>query len=146
MEADLKEELMDRSTVRGRLARRRRRTRGMTLVEIMVVVAIIGMIMGAVAVGAMSQLEKAKKKNTQMIIHNVQEALVHYATDNPDSCPKSLSELVSGKYLTKDPKDDYGQPLMYTCPSTHGSDSADVWSKGKDKQDGTGDDITSWGP
>ncbi len=126
------------------LAKRRRRARGMTLVEIMVVVAIIGMIMGAVAVGAMSQLEKAKKKNTAMIIHNVQEALVHYATDNPDSCPKQLSDLVAQKYLTKDPKDDYGQPLMYVCPSTHGSDSADVWSKGKDKQDGTADDIRSW--
>ncbi len=68
-----------------------RRARGMTLVEIMVVVAIIGMIMGAVAVGAISQLEKAKVKNTKMIIHNVQEALVHYATDNTDSCPKALS-------------------------------------------------------
>jgi general secretion pathway protein G len=137
---------MDRSSIRGRLAGRLRRTRGMTLVEIMVVVAIIGMIMGAVAVGAMSQLEKAKVKNTKMIIHNVQEALVHYATDNTDSCPKGLNELVSQKYLNKDPKDDWGQPLMYVCPSTHGSDSADVWSKGKDKQDGTGDDITSWGP
>lgn len=135
---------MDRR-MQGRLAqRRRRRTRGMTLVEIMVVVAIIGMIMGAVAVGAMSQLEKAKVKNTKMIIHNVQEALVHYATDNTDSCPKGLSELVSQKYLNKDPKDDWGQPLMYVCPSTHGGDSADVWSKGKDKQDGTTDDIRSW--
>jgi len=138
------EELMDRR-IQGRLAqRRRRRTRGMTLVEIMVVVAIIGMIMGAVAVGAMSQLEKAKVKNTKMIIHNVQEALVHYATDNTDSCPKTLSELVSQKYLNKDPKDDWGQPLMYVCPSTHGGDSGDVWSKGEDKQDGTADDIRSW--
>ncbi|HEX6837720.1 MAG TPA: type II secretion system protein GspG [Polyangia bacterium] len=137
------EELMD-PRMQGRLAQRRRRGRGMTLVEIMVVVAIIGMIMGAVAVGAMSQLEKAKVKNTKMIIHNVQEALVHYATDNTDSCPKALSELVSQKYLNKDPKDDWGQPLMYVCPSTHGGDSADVWSKGKDKQDGTADDIRSW--
>jgi general secretion pathway protein G len=139
----LKEEIMDRSRIRGMLARGRR-ARGMTLVEIMVVVAIIGMIMGAVAVGAMSQLEKAKVKNSKMIIHNVQEALVHYATDNTDSCPKSLQDLVAQKYLNKDPKDDWGQPLMYVCPSTHGSDGADVWSKGKDKQDGTQDDLRSW--
>jgi general secretion pathway protein G len=134
---------MDRNHNRGKLGRRRR-ARGMTLVEIMVVVAIIGMIMGAVAVGAMSQLEKAKVKNTKMIIHTVQEALVHYATDNTDSCPKSLQELVAQKYLTKDPKDDWGQPLGYACPSTHGSDSADVWSKGKDKTEGTQDDLHSW--
>ncbi len=128
--------------IRGRLAGRG--ARGMTLVEIMVVVAIIGMIMGAVAVGAMGQLKKAKKKNTAMIIHTVQEALVHYATDNSDACPKSLNDLVTQKYLTKEPKDDWGQPLMYVCPSTHGADSADVWSKGEDKQDGTADDIKSW--
>jgi general secretion pathway protein G len=129
-----------------RLRGRRRSTRGMTLVEIMVVVAIIGMIMGAVAVGAMSQLERARLKNTKVIIHTVQEALVHYSTDSTESCPKSLQELVTGKYLTKEPKDDWGQPLMYTCPSTHGSDSADVWSKGKNKTDesGSGDDIASW--
>ena len=132
---------MDR---RWKQKKARRRTRGMTLVEIMVVVAIIGMIMGAVAVGAMSQLAKAKVKNTKMIIHSVQEALVHYATDNTDACPKSLSELVTGKYLSKDPKDEWGQPLIFVCPSAHGSDSADVSSKGPDKVEGGTDDIKSW--
>jgi general secretion pathway protein G len=116
----------------------------MTLVEIMVVVAIIGMLMGAVAVGAFSRLEKAKLQNTKMIIHNVQEALVHYATDNTDSCPKSLDELVSQKYLNKPPVDGWGQPLIYTCPGQHNTDGADVVSKGKDKTEGTQDDVRSW--
>ena len=122
----------------------RRRTRGMTLVEIMVVVAIIGMIMGSVAVGALGAFEKAKVKNTKVIIHTVQEALVHYATDNTDACPKSLSDLVAQKYLTKEPKDDWGQPLIFVCPSQHGQDGADIVSKGKDKTEGTADDIKSW--
>src|SRR3954464_7370107 len=128
--------------------RRRRirgnKARGMTLVEIMVVVAIIGMIMGAVAVGAMSQLEKAKVKNTKMIIHTVQEALVHYATDNTDSCPKGLGDLVAQKYLSKEPKDEWGQPLVWVCPGTHSSDSADIVSKGPNKTEGDQDDIHSW--
>ena len=118
--------------------------RGMTLVEIMVVVAIIGMIMGAVAVGAMGQLEKARVKNTKVIIHTVQEALVHYATDNTDSCPKALTDLVTQKYLTKEPKDDWGQPLIFKCPGDHNTDGADIISKGKDHQEGTADDIKSW--
>ena len=132
---------MERSN-RGKI--RRRRARGMTLVEIMVVVAIIGMIMGAVAVGAFGQLEKARVKNTKMIIHTVQEALVHYGTDNTDSCPKSLGDLVAQKYLNKDPKDDWGQPLIFVCPGQHNTDGADIVSKGKDKQEGTQDDIKSW--
>ena len=116
----------------------------MTLVEIMVVVAIIGMIMGSVAVGALGAFEKAKVKNTKIIIHTVQESLVHYATDNTDACPKSLSELVAQKYLTKEPKDDWGQPLIFSCPGQHNPDGADIVSKGKDKTEGTADDIKSW--
>lgn len=123
---------------------RRSRRRGMTLVEIMVVVAIIGMLMGAVAVGAMSTLEKAKVKNTKAMIHTVEQALVHYQTDNTDSCPKALSELVAQKYINKEPKDEWGQPLIFTCPGVHNPDSADIVSKGKDKQEGTADDIKSW--
>ena len=134
---------MDRSKQKSRRARR---SRGMTLVEIMVVVAIIGMIMGAVAVGAMSTYDRAKVKNTRMIIHTVQEALVHYATDNTDACPKALTELVSQKYLSKEPKDDWGQPLLFVCPGQHNPDGADIVSKGKDKAEGTTDDIRSWDP
>ena len=135
---------MDRSKW-GKLRRHRHaRRRGMTLVEIMVVVAIIGMIMGAVAVGAMAQLSKAKVKNTKIIIHTVQEALIHYATDNTDNCPKSLDDLVAQKYLTKKPIDEWGQPLVFTCPGTHNTDGADIASKGPDKQEGTSDDIQSW--
>jgi general secretion pathway protein G len=136
---------MDRSNRKwGKSATRARREKGMTLVEIMVVVAIIGMIMGAVAVGAFGALEKAKVKNTKVIIHTVGEALVHYATDNTDSCPKSLNDLVAQKYLTKEPKDDWGQPLIFVCPGQHNTDGADISSKGKDKQEGTADDIKSW--
>ncbi len=123
---------------------RARRARGMTLVEIMVVVAIIGMLMGAVAVGAMSQMEKAKVKNTKIAIHTIEQALVHFQTDNTDGCPKQLTELVTQKYLNKEPKDEWGQPFTFVCPGTHNPDGADITSKGKDKQEGTADDIKSW--
>jgi len=135
---------MDRR-FRGRLPGRG--ARGMTLVEIMVVVAIIGMLMGAVAVGAFSQLEKARVKNTKVIIHTVEQALVHYQTDNTDGCPKSLSDLVTQKYLNKEPKDDWGEKLIFVCPGTHNPDGADITSLGKDKKeggDGANADLKSW--
>lgn len=129
---------------RKRRGFRRIAARGMTLVEIMVVVAIIGMLMGTVGVFAVGQLNKAKVSDTKMVIKNIEQALVHFQTDNTDSCPKALSDLYTQKYLTKDPVDAWGQPLIFKCPGEHNPDGADIISKGKDKQEGTGDDIKSW--
>ena len=132
---------MDRKQ-RGRV--RRIAERGMTLIEIMVVVAIIGMLMGTVGVYAFGRLEKAKVTDTKLVIKNVEQAMVHFQTDNTDSCPKSLSDLYTQKYLTKDPLDAWGQQLIFKCPGEHNPDGADIVSKGKDKQEGTQDDIKSW--
>ena len=133
--------------MRTRLIRslqRRRSARGMTLIEIMVVVAIISMLMGTVAIGAFSQLEKAKVKDAKMVIKAVEQGLVAYQTDNTDSCPKALVDLYTQKYLTKEPKDPWGEPLVFKCPGEHNKDGADLVSKGKDKQEGTADDVKSW--
>src|SRR6476661_9952993 len=115
---DHKERIMKR----GRL--RRIASRGMTLVEIMVVVAIIGMLMGTVGVYAFGRLEKAKITDTKIIIKAIEQALVHFQTDNTDSCPKSLSDLYTQKYLTKEPLDAWGQPLVFKCPGEKNTDGA----------------------
>jgi general secretion pathway protein G len=134
-----------RTRLEHRLRRlRKRNQRGMTLIEIMVVVAIISMLMGTVAIGAFSQLEKAKVKNAKMVIKSIEQALVAYQTDNTDSCPKQLNDLYTQKYLTKEPKDPWGEPLVFKCPGEHNKDGADIVSKGKDKQEGTADDVKSW--
>ena len=129
---------------KGRL--RTMAARGMTLIEIMIVVAIIGMLMGTVGVYAFGRFERAKITDTKIIIKNIEQALVHYQTDNPDPCPKSLNDLVVQKYLSgnKDPVDAWGQPLSFKCPGEHNTDGADIVSKGKDHQEGTQDDIKSW--
>lgn len=118
--------------------------RGMTLIEIMIVVAIIGMLMGTVGVYAYGRLEKARVTDTKVVIQNIEQALEHYHVDNTDACPKSVDELYEQKYLTKKPVDAWGQPLSFKCPGDHNPDGADIVSKGKDKQEGTADDIKSW--
>ena len=117
--------------------------RGMTIVEIMVVVAIIGLVMGAVAVGALPALNRASCKTAWTETQNIQQAVVVYQTDNNGDCPKSIADLVSGKYLSKEPKDPWNQGFKMKCPGEKGGD-ADVWSSGKDKQEGTEDDIKGW--
>lgn len=118
--------------------------RGMTLIEIMVVVAIMGMLMGAVGVFAYGRLEKARETDTKMVIKSIEQALVHYQTDNTDGCPKSLDDLYEQKYLTKKPVDAWNSPLEFKCPGEHNTDGADIVSLGKDKKEGTSDDIKSW--
>ena len=118
--------------------------RGMTLIEIMVVVAIIGMLMGTVGVYAFGRFEKAKITDTKMVIKNVEAALVHYQTENTDSCPKGIADLVAQKIMPKEPLDAWGQSLIFKCPGEHNPDGADIVSKGKDKTEGTADDIKSW--
>jgi general secretion pathway protein G len=118
--------------------------RGFSLVEIMVVVAIIGMLMGAAGVYAAGALKRAKISDTKMVIKNVEQAIVHFQTDNTDQCPKSLNDLHAQKYLEKDPIDAWGQPFVFRCPGEMNKDGADIISKGPDKQEGTEDDIKSW--
>ncbi len=117
---------------------------GMTLIEIMVVVAIIGLLMGTVGVVAFGRWQKARITNAKQVVTNIKQALVHYAMDNKDPGPKDLKELRTQKLIDRDPKDPWGEDLIYKCPGEHDTDSADITSKGPDRKEGTDDDIKSW--
>jgi len=135
------------AALKRRDRRRARVTRaqlGMTLIEIMVVVAIIGLLMGTVGVVAYRRYQKAKLTNAKQVIANIQQALGHYRLETNEDCPSDLEELHDKKYLTKAPRDPWGEDLIYKCPGEHDTEGADIFSKGPDKQEGTEDDITSW--
>ena len=117
---------------------------GMTLIEIMVVVAIIGLLMGTGGVVAYGRWQKARITNAKQVVNNLKQALQHYAMDNKDPCPKDLKELYTQKLINKEPKDPWGEDLIYKCPGEHDTDSADITSKGPDRKEGTEDDIKSW--
>ncbi len=124
---------------------RRAAQRGMTLVEIMIVVAIIGMVVGGVAYGAFNQFERAKLQNAKKEVAAIKGALEIWQTQNiGQPLPASLDVLYKDKILNKDPKDPWAQPYQFKCPGEHDTDSCDVWSNGKDKKAGSPDDIKSW--
>src|SRR5262245_1749413 len=120
------------------------RASGMTLIEIMIVVAIIGMIVGGVGVVAFRQFGKAQIKTAEREVAALQGAVETFMTQNSSNCPGGLQDLYAQKIITKEPKDPWGQPYQYRCPGEKNTDSVDIWSGGPDKKLGTGDDIKNW--
>ena len=113
----------------------------MMLIEIMVVVAIIGLVMGGVALVAWRAYIRAQIRVAQNEIYSLKEGIRHWALDGRDRvCPASLDELLAEKYINKLPRDPWGQPFMYVCPAQN-DDGYDISSKGPDRLAGTDDDI-----
>ena len=109
---------------------------GMTLIEIMVVVAIIAGITGLIAVNVVGRQEKANIQLTKTQISNVMGALDQYKLDNHSypSSDQGLDALVNkpssgkvpkgypeGGYIKKLPRDAWGQDFSYASPGSHGN-------------------------
>jgi general secretion pathway protein G len=121
-----------------------RREQGFTLLEIMVVLAIIGLIVGSVGVMVFNRFKKAQVQTAKTRVTEISNATTQFMLDNNNSCPRSLDDLVSQKYLKKGIKDPWGKDFVFRCPGQNDTDGADVISAGPDKQEGTPDDIHSW--
>jgi general secretion pathway protein G len=128
-----------------------RRKRGFTLIEILIVVAIIGLIASLVMPNIFKKFEQSKEQIAKAQIETLSSAVRSYMMDM-DKCPKSLEDLIKnednsskwhGPYLSKDkiPLDPWGHPYQFKCPGEHGT--FDIWSLGPDdKLDKKA--ITSW--
>jgi general secretion pathway protein G len=124
----------------GKLKRRLRRlSRGVTLVEVLIVVAIIAMVAGGVAVFALPKYREAQKTTAKTGARVIRTAVQQWqASNNEVSCP-TMSQLVQEKQLdpganTNDP---WGSAYALTCTE----DDVVVTSPGPDKKKGTKDDI-----
>ncbi|MHB8874191.1 MAG: type II secretion system protein GspG [Myxococcaceae bacterium] len=112
----------------------RRLQRGMTLIEIIVVITIIAMITAAVAVSVIPKLEEAKQDTAKLDIKNIEQALkLYYAKKGnyPDT-GAGLKALVDTQNLDKIPVDPWGSEYQYMLEAGKPL----VSSYGKDKQAG----------
>ncbi|HNU68992.1 MAG TPA: type II secretion system protein GspG [Myxococcota bacterium] len=119
--------------------------RGMTLIEIMVVIAIIGIVMTAVGVGVVPQLNKARIKAAAAQLNTIENALTTYSLDA--DTPNSLEELTKGGgalLKAKQLKDPWGTLFTYAYPSSDSDREYDLCSNGPDKRAGTDDDICNY--
>ena len=142
---------------------RNARRRGFTLVEVLLVLAILGVIAAMVVPNLLGSQKRALVKQTATSIHALETTLQTYAIDHNGVMPEgSTSEMIDmlrnpkdvdgnpmdEPYLTKDPLDAWGKQLNYQYPGTKQKvkTKPDIWSNGPDGQndDGGGDDINNW--
>lgn len=141
---------------RGRSLRR-----GFTLLEILVVLAIIGLLVG-LAVKNVDKIFGDSQGSVARIFVNdtLKTSLVRYRIDLGDypSTAEGLNALVTatsgkadkwkGPYIEakggKLPTDPWGEPYGYRYPGVRNKGSYDVFSKGPDKAEGNEDDIGNW--
>ncbi|WP_412526396.1 type II secretion system protein [Burkholderia lata] len=81
-----------------------RRTRGFTLIEIVVVMAIIGLLLTLAVPRYMHSIERGKEQVRQQNIAVMRNAIDQYYGDN-GQYPETLDELVSKHYLRAVPLD-----------------------------------------
>src|SRR5688572_11474809 len=86
---------------RDRVARALARgQRGMTLIEIMIVLAIIALVMGfLVGPRVIEYFREAKEKTAWMMTREYQSAYAKWQVDNDETCPEQIDELL--KYMNK---------------------------------------------
>lgn len=146
----------------GRLSSALRRSppsAGFTLLEILVVLAIIGLLAGLAITNVdkifgTSQIGIAKLAVNQQFKTSLTTYRIHmgsYPTTAEGlqalaTAPGNKADKWNGPYVTdgKLPKDPWDEPYQYAYPGTRNKDSYDLWSKGPDKQSGTADDVGNW--
>jgi len=140
---------------RPRAAPTARNETGFTLVEMLVVIAILAMIAAFAAPRALKWLSGAKSDSARIQLQAIGTGIDLYRLE-VGGFPPTLEALVTrpsgadrwnGPYLKKNslPKDPWGQDYVYRYPGEHGD--YDLLSLGADNAaggDGDARDITSW--
>ena len=121
----------------------RRAQRGMTLIEIMVVLVIIGLVASAVAVNVVGRLGEAKVKQAETDVRNIASQGVDAYKVMRGRYPtteEGLGALISEKFIkaNKGGKllDPWNREYIYLYPGQAHPDAFDVKSYGADGQPG----------
>lgn len=111
--------------------------RGMTLIEIMIVLAIMAAVMGGVLAGIMPAMKRAKIKRAEMAAGTVLTQAIIYAEENRGEAP-TVQQLVDLGYLGEQQAEDPWNNSY--AVSGEGSDIS-VVSGGPDESMNTDDDV-----
>jgi general secretion pathway protein G len=113
---------------------RRRAQRGMTLIEILVVVTILGLIAAAVAVNVVGAADDAKIKQAKTDLHTLETCLDMYKLDKGryPSTEEGLQAIVTAGKCKQQLKDPWKNDYVYLFPGQRHADGFDLKSYGAD--------------
>ena len=127
-----------------------------TLIELLLVLAILGTLMAMTVPNLMGLQETANVDVTQGSIAGVEQALQMYQLDHKGKLPvgrEGLNQLVQpqsrdprwrGPYLDHVPVDAWGQEFELIIPGKRNPRKYDIVSAGPDQIMGTDDDLGNW--
>lgn len=134
------------------ILRKSNRRNAFTLMEMMLVLAIIGVLVGITTVTMQGVLEDAKRTKAQTGLRDLNIHLLRFKTATGGLLPTSLEGLVTKPSgLGKKPWSQYAKPedlidpwqtpYIYRNPGRQNPQGFDLFSAGPDKKEGTDDDI-----
>lgn len=128
----------------------RRRRRGFTLMELLLVLAIIGLLVAGGSVAFSGVMDNARITKTETQLARIQGYIQMYTSRQNGRLPTQavgLQALLNTGIASapEELMDPWGEPLQYNIPARRSTaDKYDLYSKGKDKVEGTEDDIGNW--
>ena len=137
----------------------RKKSSAFTLIEILIVIIIIAALASMVVPRLSGRSEQAKKAIAEADIRsNLGTALRLYELENGNypTTAQGLKALMTkpssdpiphnwnGPYLENEPVDPWKKPYEYKCPGAHNPMGYDLYTLGKDGNEGTDDDIGNW--
>lgn len=151
--------LLSRLVSRALRRRRLHPEAGVTLVEMMVVIVIIGLVTAIVVINVLPSQDTARIEKARADIHVIEQALELYRLDYAryPSMEGGLEALLTPparegqsqpareSYIRRLPNDPWGRAYQYVIPGEHGP--VDIYTLGADAQEGgegVDADIGNW--
>lgn len=130
---------------------------GFSLIEVMVVIAILGLLASLILPNVLGSADQANRQKARTDIIALENALAQYRLDNGifPTTEQGLEALIQepnvqpsprnyrrGGYIQRLPADPWGSEYLLLSPGENGD--IDIFSAGPDSQPGTDDDIGNW--